>query len=194
MTENQKNVVVILGSPRKNGNSTTLATEIIKGAESNGANVETFYINGLKITPCQGCYYCQEEGNETCRIDDDMQRVYPRLIDAEAWVIASPVYWFTMSAQTKLFMDRCLAIWGGTPDKNHIRDKKIAVAMSFGDSDPFNSGCVNALRAFQDTYAFAGAKIVGTVYGSAGEPGEIEENNQVMEQALKLGKKLVSEA
>ena len=191
MTENQKNVVVILGSPRKNGNSTTLATEIIKGAESNGANVETFYINGLKITPCQGCYYCQEEGNETCRIDDDMQRLYPKLIGAEAWVIASPVYWFTMTAQTKLFMDRCLAIWSGAPDGNHIKGKKIAIAMSFGGSDPFTSGCVNALRAFQDVYAFAGARIVGTVYGSASATGEIDSNMAVMEQALKLGKRLV---
>ena len=57
-------------------------------------------------------------------------------------------------------------------------------------SDPFNSGCVNALRSFQDAHRCAGARIVGMVYGSAEEPGEISSNAELMAQAEEIGKKL----
>jgi multimeric flavodoxin WrbA len=119
-----------------------------------------------------------------------MQKIYPKLINADAWVIASPVYWFTMSAQTKIFMDRCYALTAYA--ENPFAGKRIAIAMSYGDVDPFRSGCVNALRAFQDAFRYAGAKIAGMVYGSAMEAGEIKNNKALMREAEELGKRLVS--
>jgi multimeric flavodoxin WrbA len=189
--QDAKRVVVLLGSPRKKGNSTALAKQIIHGAESTGAVVEFVYLNGLDIKPCQGCYACQKPDSSGCVVDDDMQAVYPKLQAADRWVIASPVYWFSMSAQTKLFMDRCIAMFNEKEEKNRLFNKQIAIAMSYGDTDVFNSGCVNALRSFQDAYRYAGAKIVGMVYGSAEEPGEIKSNTILMKQAEELGKKLV---
>jgi multimeric flavodoxin WrbA len=190
--ENQKHVVVLLGSPRKKGNSTVLAKKIIEGVESVGAKVETVYLNGLNIKPCQGCYACKKQNSTGCAVDDDMQSLYPKLIESDAWIIASPVYWFNMSAQTKIFMDRCFALWNEDPQINSMYKKRIAIAMSYGDSDPFNSGCVNALRSFQDAYRYAGARIVGMVYGSAEEPGKIALNAELMAQAEEIGKKLVT--
>jgi hypothetical protein len=64
--------------------------------------------------------------------------------------------------------------------------------MSYGDADPFASGCVNALRTFQDAFRYTGAKIVGMVYGSALGAGEIRANESLMKAAGELGKKLVS--
>ncbi len=190
--ESQQHVVALLGSPRKKGNSTVLAKQIIQGAESVGAKVETVYLNGLNIKPCQGCYACKKKNSTGCAVDDDMQSLYPKLVESGAWIIASPVYWFSMSAQTKIFMDRCFAIWNEDSEINPLYQKRIAIAMSYGDSDPFNSGCVNALRSFQDAYRYAGAKIVGMVYGSADEPGEIASNAELMTQAEKIGKKLAT--
>jgi len=190
--ENQQHVVALLGSPRKKGNSTVLAKQIIHGVESVGAKVETVYLNGLNIKPCQGCYACKKKNSTGCAVDDDMQSLYPKLIESDAWIIASPVYWFSMSAQTKIFMDRCFALWNEDPEINPIYQKLIAIAMSYGDSDPFNSGCVNALRSIQDAYRYAGANIVGMVYGSADEPGEIASNAELMTQAEKIGKKLAT--
>jgi len=88
-------------------------------------------------------------------------------------------------------MDRCFALWNEDPEKNLMYKKRIAVAMSYGDSDPFNSGCVNALRSFQDAYRYAEARIVGMVYGSAEKAGEIASNAELMSQAEEIGKKLV---
>jgi len=183
----KKKVLVLLGSPRKKGNSAILAEEIVKGAESQGANVETLYIHGMDIKPCQSCYACQKKDSKGCAIDDDMQIIYPKLIEADSWVIASPVYWFNMSAQTKLWMDRCFALLAY--GSNAFR-KNIVIAMSYGDTDPVTSGCINALRTFQDAFRYVGAKIVGTVYGTAMEAGDISQNTALLKNAEELGKKL----
>jgi multimeric flavodoxin WrbA len=185
-----RQVLVILGSPRRKGNSSTLAAQISRGAKAAGAEVETVFLRALKISPCRGCDTCQKDDSKGCAIKDDMQEIYPKLMKADAWVIASPVYWFTMSAQTKIFMDRCygLLAYG----KNPFAGKRIAIAMSYGGEDPFKSGCVNALRTFQDAYRYAGSKIVGTVYGTATDAGEIANNEALMHEAEELGKRLVT--
>ena len=184
-----KKVLVLLGSPRKKGNSAILADRIARGAKASGAKVETIFLHGLNIAPCNSCYACQKEKSKGCAIKDAMQDLYPKLLEAEAWVIASPVYWFTMSAQTKIFMDRCFALPAYA--KEAFAGKRIAIAMSYGDADPFSSGCVNALRTFQDAFNYTRAKIVGMVYGSAYEAGEIRANDVLMKAAEELGKKLV---
>ena len=185
-----KKVLVLLGSPRKKGNSALLAERIAQGAKSIGAKVETLYIHGMKIAPCKSCYACQKSKSKGCSINDDMQIVYKKLRESDAWVIASPVYWFTVSAQTKLWMDRTFALLPYA--KEAFAGKRIAIAMSYGDSDPFKSGCVNALRTFQDAYGYVEACIVGMVYGSAMDAGEIANNKPLMKEAMELGKRLVS--
>jgi multimeric flavodoxin WrbA len=181
-------ILVILGSPRKKGNSAILAEQIAQGARSKGAEVETVFLQELQIAPCKSCYACQKPDSKGCATQDDMQSLFPKLIQAEAWVIASPVYWFTMSAQTKIFMDRCFAL--PAYGKNPFDGKRIAIAMSYGDTDPFTSGCINALRTFQDAFRYTGSKVVGMVYGSAMKPGEIKANEALMQQAEALGRKL----
>lgn len=189
MDKERPTVLVLLGSPRKHGNSAALARRIAEGAEEAGARVETVVLNDLKIAPCQACYKCQRPGAKGCAQDDDMQPLYHRLVASPAWVIASPVYWFNMSAQTKLWMDRCLAL--SAYGKDPFRGKKIAIAMSYGGEDAFSSGCINALRTFQDSFNYTGSKIVGMVYGTAMKPGEIEANSGLMEEARELGRVLV---
>jgi multimeric flavodoxin WrbA len=183
-----RKILVVHSSPRKKGNSNTLANVIIKSAESAGADVESVYLHGMDISPCNACYACQKKDSKGCAIDDEMQTIYPKLVECDTWVIASPVYWFNMSAQTKLFMDRCFALLAYAD--NPFAGKRVAIAMSYGDTDPFNSGCINALRSFQDAFNYVGAKMVGMVYGSAEAPGEIESNADLMQRAESLGKKL----
>jgi multimeric flavodoxin WrbA len=119
-----------------------------------------------------------------------MQAVYPKLWEADALVIASPIYWFTVSAQTKLFMDRCYALIDA--DGWALRGKDVGIVLVYGDSDPFNSGAINAIRTFQDGFRYVGARIAGIVYGSANDAGEIRTNETVMRQARELGERLAS--
>ena len=84
-----KKVLVILGSPRRKGNSAILAAQITKGAKSAQAKVETIYLQEKSIAPCKACFTCQKKGSKGCAIKDDMQEIYPKLLEADAWVIAS---------------------------------------------------------------------------------------------------------
>ena len=186
-----RKVLVLLGSPRRKGNTTILASQITKGAKSAKAKVETIYLHGKNIEPCKACMNCQKVNSKRCSIQDDMQEIYHKLIESDGWVIASPVYWFTMSAQTKIFIDRCFALPAYQDDP--FKNKRIAIAMTYGGEDPFDSGCVNALRTFQDMYRYAESNIIGMVYGSAMDAGQIKSNEKVMQEAYELGKKLVAD-
>ena len=106
------NVMIALGSPRKRGNSSALAARLAAGARSGGSQVETFWLHGMNIKPCTACGGCRKKNHVDCVIKDDMQDLYPKLRSADVIVIASPIYWFNFSAQTKLFMDR----WYGLGD------------------------------------------------------------------------------
>lgn len=181
-------VLIVNGSPRKKGNSAALSKRVADGARSAGAKVETFFLHTMNIKPCTACDACRKKLKKDCVIKDDMQALYPKMKTADAIVIASPIYWFTVSAQTKLVMDRCYAFEG--PGRNLLADKRFAYVLTYGDSDPFNSGAVNALRTFQDGMRYIGAEIAGTVYGSASKPGEIAQNEALMDKAYRLGQRL----
>jgi multimeric flavodoxin WrbA len=185
-----RKIVIVKGSPRKNGNSTILAERIEEGIRDAGGEFESYILHEMKINPCTACDTCQSDVDKYCVIEDDMQILYPKLLEGYGLVIASPVYWFTVSAQTKLFMDRCYAF--GNPEGNILKGKRIGLILTYGDTDPFSSGAVNALRTFQDTFGYIGAPIIGMVYGSALDPGEIEENTVLMDKAFQLGKTIVN--
>jgi multimeric flavodoxin WrbA len=180
--------MIVIGSPRKKGNSSILAQRVAAGAKAGGAIVETFTLQDLDIKPCTACDACRKKADIDCVLDDDMTKLYPKLRSADAIVIASPIYWFTVSAQTKLFMDRWYALGGD--EGYELAGKRFGIVLTYADADPFVSGAVNALRTFQDALRFVGAEIVGMVYGSAWKAGEILRNRQVMKEAYELGKKL----
>jgi len=187
-----KKILVFKGSPRKRGNSATLAEELVRGARAKGAAVECFYLHGMDIRPCTACDACQKNTALNCVIDDDMVGLYPKVRAADALVIASPIYWFTLSAQTKLFIDRLYALGG--PQGYALAGRKLGVILTYADEDVFRSGAVNALRTLQDACAFIGMTVAGTVYGTAGAAGEIRRNRSLMKRARKLGEQLASAA
>ncbi|MCX7037731.1 MAG: NAD(P)H-dependent oxidoreductase, partial [Spirochaetes bacterium] len=107
-------------------------------------------------------------------------------------VISSPIYWFSVSAQTKLFIDRLYAFVG--PKGHGLTGRKIGILLTYGDADPFSSGAVNALRMFQDAFRYIRAPIAGMVYGSANEAGEIAKDKILMKEAFELGRQVAGGA
>ena len=83
-----RKVIGIFGSPRQNGNSDILLNSAIRGIETNGVDIERIIVRDLKIAPCNSCGGCWEKG--VCVIDDDMQKIYSRLVDADGIIVASP--------------------------------------------------------------------------------------------------------
>lgn len=183
-----KFILILKGSPKEKGNSSILAEQIASGAKAGDAVVESYVLHYMDIRPCDACDICQGSEDAECIIQDDMQILYPKLKQADAIVIASPIYWFTMSAQTKLCIDRWYAL--ESPNGSALRGKQFGIALTYGDTDPFTSGAINAIRTFQDMFRYIGANIAGIVYGSALEAGDIQANQNLLEQAYKLGQKL----
>lgn len=116
-------VVVLVGSVRKCGNTDLLAQSFIEGASKNN-DVEVVSVADYKINPCIGCNSCfTREGNK-CFQNDDMPKVYEKLKKADVLVIASPVYFYGISAQLKAIVDRL-----HTPMRNEFSIKKLALIL-----------------------------------------------------------------
>jgi multimeric flavodoxin WrbA len=181
-----KQVVILKGSPRERGNSNVLVDQVAAGAKASGANVESFYLHGMDIRPCDGCDFCRETG--VCVIKDEMQPLYAKLLAADALVLASPIYWFTYSAQLKLCVDRWYALWNFKHDM--FKGKSIGIVMTYGGEDLYTSGGINAIHTFETMFRFLEADIVGWVYGSLMDIGDAQKSTELMKKADQLGKLL----
>jgi len=102
-------VLAISGSPRRGGNTDLLLAQAVRGAEEAGAQVETVNLRDLRIGPCRECGGCAAEG--LCVVPDDMQGLYLKLRTWERVIVASPVFFAGVTAQTKAMIDRCQACW-----------------------------------------------------------------------------------
>ncbi|SMC20607.1 Multimeric flavodoxin WrbA [Desulfacinum hydrothermale DSM 13146] len=102
-------ITALYGSPRKDGNTALLLRKALEGARQEGARVEEFYLRDLKISPCLELYGCKEGGR--CVIDDDFHQVADAIRRSQGVILASPVFFYTVSAHTKIFMDRCQSLW-----------------------------------------------------------------------------------
>ena len=186
----KKRVLIIAASPRKNGNSTILALKAAEGVKASGGEADLVSIGNLKIAPCNGCDACIAKPEVGCIVKDDMQPLYQKIKQAQGVIFATPIYWFTMSAQLKAFIDRSYSIQGN--DSWAFTGKDVGVIITYGDSDVFASGGINALRTFQDICAYSKANLVGMVYGTANKPGDIQANSDLLKKAYDLGEKMVT--
>ncbi|TEU02503.1 MAG: flavodoxin family protein [Dehalococcoidia bacterium] len=102
-------VLGIMGSPRIKGNTDLLLDEALKGAQSQGAEVEKIIVDNLNISPCREYYGCLRDGN--CVIRDDMDGIYPKLLEADGVIVASPIFFYGLTSQVKALIDRSQALW-----------------------------------------------------------------------------------
>ncbi len=123
-------VLGIAGSPRRKGNTSLLLEQVLDGASSVGAETEGVFLGELKIAPCQACNACREEGR--CVIRDDMGPLYEKLVSSDIIAIASPIFFGSLSAQTKIMIDRCHALWVG---EKTGRLKKHGIFLAAGAVD-----------------------------------------------------------
>ena len=104
-----KTVLAIYGSPRRNGNTATLLDEFVRGARDAGAEVTKLYLMDYNFKPCIECRQCDRTGR--CVVKDDMQKIYPLLEESNIIILASPIFFYGVSAVAKAMIDRCQAFW-----------------------------------------------------------------------------------
>ena len=146
-------ILILQGSPRKNGNTAWMAEEFKKAAEAAGHDVTLFDVAHKKIAGCLACEYCHGKGNGSCIQKDDMQELYPLLAEAECLVLASPIYYFTMSAQIQSAIQRFYSI--GKPPKV----RKTALLLSSYSPGVYDG----AIAEYKGIISFCGYEDAGIV-------------------------------
>src|SRR3989339_1579099 len=106
---NEMKVLALSGSPRKKGNTETLLRAVLKGVTAAGGEVQLIRLYDLRIQPCIACGGCDKTGE--CVLEDDMQELYPKILAVPRGILASPIYFYGITAQAKGFVDRCQALW-----------------------------------------------------------------------------------
>lgn len=176
-----KKIVVISSSPRVGGNSDLLCDQFVKGAQEAGHDVEKINLATLKINPCRSCYACRD--SQRCVQNDDTRPVINAMLNADIIVLASPVYFYSISAQLKALFDRSIVIFP------HLTNKKFYYILTMADDnvEKFN-GPLTALRGFLECYEGsdeAGMVCCAGVYDFA----EVRDKPE-MQQAYDMGKKI----
>jgi len=187
-------VLGIAGSPRRGGNTDLLLAEVLKGAQSRGAEVKTIILSEFDIAPCQHCDACFVTGR--CKFNDDMQLVYQELETADRIVLASPIHFMGVTAQAKAMIDRCQALWArkyklNLPPLGNRRDRK-GLFVSVGGSKVTNlfQPALATVKAF---FISLDISYVGEItFPGIDNKGDIMKHSDALRKAYLAGQKLVT--
>lgn len=175
-----KKIVVLNGSPRPNGNTAMLINAFTEGAEQAGNTVETFFLDGMEIHGCKGCYGGGKDPASPCVQKDDMDKIYPVYKEADVVVMASPLYYWMMSGQLRTAFDRLFAVVESEGFKSSKKDCVLLMAAGGKDFD-------EAVYYYNSLMRRLGWNNLGTVLaGDVNDAGEAE-GTPVLDEARQLG-------
>jgi multimeric flavodoxin WrbA len=181
-----KRVLGVVGSPRKNGNTHILVSRILEGAKTEGAETETLFLGDLNIRECDGCHACWE-GKE-CSKRDDMNDIYPKIIESDVVIFGTPVYWYGPTALMKAFIDR-FVYFNCPENRAKIKGKSAAVAVPFEEENPEMADPI--LEFFEKSFEYLEMSLIGKVtVPGVGWKGEILEKPDRLKEAYELGRRL----
>jgi multimeric flavodoxin WrbA len=182
-----KKILGIMGSPRRNGNTHVLLSRILEGAESAGARGDILFLDDLAIRECNGCHCCWE--GKKCSKDDDMNSIYPRIIESDGIVFGTPVYWYGPTALMKGFIDR-FVYFNCPENRANIRGKPAVLAIPFEEEDPETAALLKAF--FEKSLGYLEMNLIGTILvPGVTRKGEIIEKKAQLQEGYELGKRLV---
>lgn len=173
-------ILGIVCSPRKGGNTEVLVKEVVANAKELGAEIELESVVDKHIVPCDGCESCTVTGE--CKVEDDMQDLYSKLLEADGIIFGSPVYYWGMTAQAKALLDRTFVFRKERPLRGKIAGV-IVVARRRGASE--------TLGAFLNYLYIQRMTLAGGVIAYADQAGEVRQNKVAMDEARELARAMV---
>ena len=170
-----KNILVLMGSPRKHGNTDQMTDEFIRGAQEAGHQVEKICLKDWKIKGCLGCGACQRNGG-ACVQKDDMSDIYEKWLAADVVVLASPVYFYTWSAQIKAVLDRTFAI------EQKVKDTTFyLISAGAAPTEDYMRLMLESFRKYIGCFRSGGNQEGGYVFGlGTNAPGDVAGSDAVM--------------
>lgn len=176
--------LVLKASPRKDGNTATMADELVRGLNDAGhSDVVEFSLNDLEIRPCQACDGCFRPPYAGCVLDDDFMTIYPVFREADLVVFAAPVYWWHLCAQMKAFVDRMHPML--TFDREHcLTTKHLTLITSYFAEDPYGVDLV--VKMFESITGWAGMGFDVVRHHAA--DCHVREDESKLREAYELGR------
>jgi len=186
-------ILAIYGSPRRKGNTALLLQKAVEGAREAHANVEEIVLRDLKISPCLEIYGCKETGR--CVIKDDFQPLYDKLLKCRGLMLASPIFFYTVSALTKSVMDRCQSLWvkrywiEKTPfGKKEFAKKGLFISVGATKGKRLFEGVQLTVRYFFDALDMELWKSL--LYKGLDFEGDILKHPEYLQEAYQAGREL----
>jgi NAD(P)H-dependent FMN reductase len=186
-------VVSILGSPRPNGNSATIAKHFCNAAKGLGAEVKTFVLNELDYRGCQGCMTCKTKLDK-CVLKDDLTEVLEAVRDTDLLVLASPVYFWDVSSQLKAFIDRTYSYlvpgFHTNPIKSRlVPGKKLVFILAQGNPDEgLFTNIFPKFEYFFKMFGFGACHLIRAC--GVRDAGEVKDRQNVIKMAETLAQEL----
>ena len=187
-------ILAVYGSPRRKGNTALLLQKAVEGAKETGASVEEIVLRDLKMSPCLEIYGCKKTGR--CVIKDDFQKVYDRLLSCQGLILASPIFFYTVSAHTKILMDRSQSLWvkkywiEKTPfGRKDFKRKGLFISVGATKGKRLFDGVLLTVRYFFDTFDAELWKSL--LYRSLDFEGDVLKHPEYLDEAYQSGKELV---
>lgn len=174
-------VLGISCSPRRGGNTEILIHEALKGAKEEGADIEFLSLIGKNIKPCDECRTCETKG--VCYIKDDMQEIYGKLLNADGIILGSPIFFWSLCGQAKVFLDRTYAL--------SFPRLQLANKVGAGIAVAGRGGLMNGLMTLQQYFLNNHMLPAEVVPGLAREKGEIRKDERAMGTAYEMGREVV---
>ena len=180
-----KRIVVLNGSPRPNWNTSAIIKAFTEGAEGAGNTVTTFFLDGMNINGCKGCFGGGKNHDSPCVQKDEMDKIYPAYKEADIVVIASPLYYYNLSGQIRIAFDRLFAV--AECDANYLNPIKDCVLLMAADEE---NSFDEVIRYYDGLTKRIGWNSLGMVLaGGVNKIGDIE-GKPALEEARKLGSRI----
>lgn len=188
-------ILAMYGSPRRTGNTSTLLKQAVAGAEEAGAQVDEVFLREMKMSPCLEIYGCKRTGR--CVIQDDFQQVYDRLTACDGLMLASPIFFYTVSSLTKILMDRCQSLWvkkyvlgAGDPGKTGIKRKGLFIAAGATSGKKLFDGTLLTVKYFFDPLDMEVWRTL--LYRGLEDEGDVLKHPEYIEEAHRAGRDLAA--
>ncbi len=186
-------VLGIAASPRRSGNSEILLDEALKGAQAGGAKIVKMVLQEMRIAPCRECYSCHKSGE--CIIKDDMTRIAHYFNESDCIILASPIFFYGVSAQAKAMIDRCQSFWAQKyllkRAERVAKRRGIFISTAGSGGEKTFMGASLTVRYFFDAVGFTYWNDL--LVKKVDDKGAILEHPDLLEKAFDLGVALVTE-
>lgn len=186
-------ILALYGSPRRKGNTSLLLQKAVEGAREAGGQVEELVLRDMNMSPCLEIYGCLKTGR--CAIKDDFQTVYDQIEECKALILASPIFFYTVSAHTKILMDRCQSLWvkrywmEKTPlNRKGSKRKGMFISVGATKGKKLFDGALLTVRYFFD--AIDTELWRSLLYRGLDFEGDILKHPEYLEEAFEAGRDL----